>query len=414
MSAIADSTQSFFGWLDYDEREAQRMREVFGAFDDKDTIDSLGLGVIRDSMSDQLFPGISTIQTRARYFFFVPWICQILESESVPPRQAAKRQRELELALIESLRGTEGPSQGVIGYRARQRLSRLPSSVYWNGLHVFGIRQLRLSIPEYHSALQRLAASLEALARDDDGELLSAPRRMWDLDLPPAPEGFPFEPISLTLTAEESEYLAGKMMASRPDTLIGELARDFSIDRSAPLPWEVALQSPSSRLVELLRHGCNFSQLMEGPQALYNLLLARDADRLLGRDTAKLQEELLAELEEWAELIQARRGELASWIAGEEFWFVIERLSRVPAPTRRFVLEWADIALANPAGVVDDPRARSIITEREFRLKRKLARLSEPRALENWNGEPFSLGQMTFRWGNARRILDDLQHHEGR
>ena len=36
--------QSFFGWLDYDERDAQRMREVFAAFDDKETIDSLGLG----------------------------------------------------------------------------------------------------------------------------------------------------------------------------------------------------------------------------------------------------------------------------------------------------------------------------------------------------------------------------------
>ena len=37
------------------------MREVFAAFDDKETIDSLGLGVIRDSISDQLLPGVSTI-----------------------------------------------------------------------------------------------------------------------------------------------------------------------------------------------------------------------------------------------------------------------------------------------------------------------------------------------------------------
>lgn len=44
MRASADATsQSFFGWLDYDERDAQRMREVFAAFDDKDTIDSLAL-----------------------------------------------------------------------------------------------------------------------------------------------------------------------------------------------------------------------------------------------------------------------------------------------------------------------------------------------------------------------------------
>jgi hypothetical protein len=89
--------QPFLGWLDYDERDAQRMREVFAAFDDKDTIDSLGLGVIRDSISDQLFPGISTIQTRARYFLVVPWVCQILEAEHVPPNRFTARLREPEV-----------------------------------------------------------------------------------------------------------------------------------------------------------------------------------------------------------------------------------------------------------------------------------------------------------------------------
>ena len=83
MTDIANGpSSSVFAWLDYDEREAQRMREVLSAFDDKETIDSLGLGVIRDSISDQLFPGISTIQTRARYFLFIPWICQMLESDA--------------------------------------------------------------------------------------------------------------------------------------------------------------------------------------------------------------------------------------------------------------------------------------------------------------------------------------------
>lgn len=407
------AAQSFFGWLDYDERDAQRMREVFAAFDDKDTIDSLGFGVIRDSMSDQLFPGVSTIQTRARYFFFVPWICQILEAEAVPPGRFNARLKELEVALIESLRKVEGANQGVIGYRARKALIRLPSTVYWNGLQVFGIRLLGLTLPEYRSALPRLTALRANLAKDDDGELVTAPRRMWDPDLPSPPLGFPFEPISLTLTREESDYLGGKIMAQRPDTLIGELARDLSIDRTVPVPWDVPLPAPSSRLFEVLRHSRNFSEVMEGAQALYNLLLARRAELILGRNTTTLQEDLAGEIDDWAALMLRRRGELTAWITGEEFWHFVERSTRVPTPTRRFVLAWSDLALTDPPGIIADTTAEAMVVEREFRLKGKLARLSEQRALENWNGDPFSVGQMTFRWSNARRILDDIQYHDG-
>jgi hypothetical protein len=163
LSQVGDvGSLSLFGWLDYDERDAQRMREVFAAFDDKETIDSLGFGVIRDSMSDQLFPGISTIQTRARYFFFVPWICQVLEAEAVPPGRFNARLREFEVALIESLREVEGSNQGVIGYRARKRLTRLPSTVYWSGLQAFGIRQLSLTLAEYRSGS---VALLDPVAR---------------------------------------------------------------------------------------------------------------------------------------------------------------------------------------------------------------------------------------------------------
>lgn len=413
MPASADTTsQPFFGWLDYDERDAQRMREVFAAFDDKDTIDSLGLGVIRDSISDQLFPGISTIQTRARYFVFVPWVCQILEAEQVPPGQFTARLRALEVALIESLRQVEGPSQGVIGYRARKRLSRLPSSVYWNGLGTFGIRRLDLSTAEYRSFVARFGRNRVSVQVDDDGEPIGGPPPMWDRALPPAPDAFPEQPISLRLTEDEADYLAGRFMTARPESMIAELARDLTVDRSAPMPWEVPMSGVPSRLAEVLRHARNFSELMEGAQALYNLLLARRAEQELGQDRQELIEDLTGELDGWVETITERREQLRAWVASEEFWFMIERVIKVPAPTRRFVLAWAEVALDRPEAIPDDAAAARLVTERERRLKGKLARLSEPRALENWNGDPFSVGQMTFRWANARQILDDLADYE--
>ncbi len=55
------------------------MHQVIDLFREKGTLDELGIGAIRDALSDLLFPGTSTIQTRPRYFLLVPWAFLRLE-----------------------------------------------------------------------------------------------------------------------------------------------------------------------------------------------------------------------------------------------------------------------------------------------------------------------------------------------
>jgi hypothetical protein len=59
---------STFSWLAYDDAERDQFAALVCALDEPDTLDSLGLGVVRDTIANQLFPGTSTVQTRARYF----------------------------------------------------------------------------------------------------------------------------------------------------------------------------------------------------------------------------------------------------------------------------------------------------------------------------------------------------------
>lgn len=126
--------QSFFGWLDYNADDSQQIREVFDAFQESDTVDSLGVGTIRDAIADVLFPQISTIQTRAPYFLFRPWICKVMEEDRVEQQSFDTRHRELEVALIDALKASEPPRSGIIGEIARERLADLQHSVYWNVL----------------------------------------------------------------------------------------------------------------------------------------------------------------------------------------------------------------------------------------------------------------------------------------
>jgi hypothetical protein len=56
---------SAFVWLDYSERERRKMLDVVDLFREHDTRDELGVGSVRDAFADMLFPGTSTIMTRA-------------------------------------------------------------------------------------------------------------------------------------------------------------------------------------------------------------------------------------------------------------------------------------------------------------------------------------------------------------
>src|SRR5579859_5832182 len=128
-------------WLDYSEQDRRRVLDVLHALQERETRDELGLGLIRDGFANAFFPGTSVVQTRARYFLFIPWIYRALEARQTPPRQVPVQLRQIELALIEALSQSERPAEGagIIGIDARGNLQRWPSNVYWQGLGSLGI-----------------------------------------------------------------------------------------------------------------------------------------------------------------------------------------------------------------------------------------------------------------------------------
>ncbi len=146
---------STFTWLDYSERERRKMLDVINLFRERDTRDEIGIGGVRDRFADLLFPGTSTIQTRARYFLFIPWIYRQLEQERVRSVDVGRLAREREVRLIYALRSSDD-TNGVIGKEAGAALKRLPSSIYWQGLAIWGIRLFPGSVEQYHRSLDRL------------------------------------------------------------------------------------------------------------------------------------------------------------------------------------------------------------------------------------------------------------------
>ena len=157
----------------------------------------MGLGSLRDALSDALFPGTSYLQTRLRYLLFVPWIYRRLEGRLRAGTNVAQAARQYEIGLIGALERSPG-ADGIIGVRARASLVRLPSSVYWNALTTWGIFQHRQSQGWYHSKFATLIRG-EGVARADDPGVLWNRQPNWHPRLPDAPGSFPGE-ASFALT----------------------------------------------------------------------------------------------------------------------------------------------------------------------------------------------------------------------
>ena len=50
--------ESSVGWLDHSAKGSQRMRGLISAFGDRQSVDNLGIGIVRDLINEQLFTGI--------------------------------------------------------------------------------------------------------------------------------------------------------------------------------------------------------------------------------------------------------------------------------------------------------------------------------------------------------------------
>ena len=390
-------------WLDFDSAASQRVGELLRALDEPGTLDVLGLGTVRDAFSGMLNPGTSTIQTRLRYFMFVPWICAELEAQRVAPADFARRLRDDEARLIDCLRHL-GHNQGVIGFTAGRNLKRMPSDAYWGGLWTWGLRRMDYSISEYG---QRAATvGKHRPDRDDDGNATTRAVSMW-AQLPPPPDGFLQADITFELTSEEAQVLVDHIRRRHAGTLLAVLCATPHAAADVDYPWELPADNMPGQLVEILRHAQNFSELTAGPQHLYNVLVARQAREELAWDTDELETNEIARLDEWSGRLAARIDDVRSWVADlPAFWALLHDYG-VNLGVQEFVNAMVERIADDPEGFAEDSAVHRRIRDRELRLKSKRARLAHRSALENWNGLGVG-GQFDYRWGITQSYMRDI------
>ena len=393
-------------WVDLTASDRDKMRRVLDLFNEKGTLDEMGLGSLRDTVSDALFPGTSYIQTRLRYVLFVPWIYQQLEEKRVNSADVEQVARRKEIDLIRTLEQSNG-NEGIIGVVARDALVRLPSTLYWSALTRWGIFRHPRSQGWYHARFATLADRRNGDGRADDPGVVWTREPNWHPRLPAPPDGFPWE-ASFALTYDEADFLRGRLEERCAGTLLAWLARKGS---SAPAKhlWDDrdARRAPASTrdIVELARR---FSLHAEGMPLLYNLLVAERRREALGTDEDDLIEAYRAELAEWA----AREAAENQPYKPKALWELVVRGGRKrPPPATPLHREL----------VAPDRRTGSREDCRRFRVadvdcptrvapQGARARLANLNRLRDWAPD-VGVGRMDFRWVRVRRFMMDL--HRG-
>ncbi len=378
------------------------MLDVVNLFREQDTRDELGTGTIRDGLADMLFPGTSTVQTRARYFLFIGWMYRQLEERTLNSGEVGRLARREEIRLIDVLADSDDP-EGTIGIQARARLERLASNIYWQGLGSWGIRLYPGSQEQYHRAI---ATGL--FAGDDEG--VRGASSGWHSGLPAPPGGFPND-VSMALTEEEGAYLSERIISHHPTTLLAWLVAHGRREDWVEFVWEhPQLDEFPARQTELISHARIFSEVFHGAALLYNLMLAEMTAREDWASGYRLR------LADWGSVIAAREDELQSWSL-KRFWEILDsghvRYSR--AARYQYVEPWVGLVRQEGAAAIESSAAaRALVRTREAVVKRGRARLTNPGARALWQGES-GTRQLSFRWPTAQTQIDDIlsarEHH---
>lgn len=394
-------------WLDHDTTDRDRMNRILALFRERDTRDELGIGVIRDLVADELFPGTSTIQTRLRYMLFVPWIYQKLEQKRRDKKTFADEARRSEVEIVRALIASGDDTAGVFGKRAGGGLKRMPSSVYWAGLGKWQIRRFQGSQDQYHTSIEniytlRTSRSRSEVSARKRGEGLDAIQEdaaiTWHPKLPKIPQGFP-EETGILLLRDEAQFIQDQIVTAQPKSLLAHIillplpAVDF--------PWEHPdLARFSSEHCALLHHARLLSEVSYGAAILYNLMLAEV------QGNGDLTEALRGYADDWLQSLD--RLALSQWSLDWVGPLAFAHEQIVSPQTLHFCERWLGMICSQGNGLFDDDEARGLIRAREIRLKRGRSRFTNPRALDQWRGAA-GLFRLNYRWPTVRQFISDLQ-----
>jgi len=396
-----------WGWVDFSTQDRNRISSIMNLLREKGVLDELGISVLRDAISNELFPGLSTIQTRAKYFIYTPVIIRRFyqnqermslteyfnKKESEYIQITAKAYKEVEVEV-------EGGGIFGITLEDAKDLQRKPSVIYWNGQQILGvidIKQKNVSLSQY-LRVNNLDIDHSHKASDDDSDAglfdktgIYIPKEIVDN----------FDPTTIDLTLQESQYLRDTFIKtlkeSNQNSLLYHLLTDKKLYRAIKnknLDFASFYEKNKTYISDieglngLLRLAFYFSELIYGAHLLYNYTIQKKINALENQHS-----------EEWVYWLN----NCSEIIANIDISLLFSLIENDPHKSKMFIENWIILLKTK-----DQKKLEELIIDQEFLSKRERARLKKnvlpADELKNWIG----MGKLNYRYYQAKILITDL------
>lgn len=405
------------GYITFNSEERQRVMKVLQMVRDQNAIDELGLGRIRDAFANEMFPGMSTLQRRAKYFAVLPSLYH--EATKVNyrnPQEVRKQIIHWEIRLTEMLINGCGLSDekttGITGSSTLEAAKRDetkyvkydPTYIYQNGMRLYG--------------MIRGNVSLEKLIFDQSELRKKYPERYTNLDTSSdAEEQFGIKQVFVTcgeaydfengvklpiqLTYKEAAFLKNHIETSHnsKDSLLAYLLKN-EIDVK---PYFADFEKTKSIMDNLPEHfqrqyklALHFSNWAKYMHLRYRYLFALGNGNIEDKNSWEGQMKNL--LDDHNEILDEQ------WMY--EVLQYVDNLILEPT-IKQFCMEATILLSENKQKELDE-----LIKKREKRIKGNRHKIDNPKYINYSMGTPST---MSFRWNEiVYQVITDIRNGYGK
>ncbi|MFC2109335.1 DUF6361 family protein [Bacteroidota bacterium] len=394
-----------FGWIDFSDEQRDRVNAVIDMLSAGGTIDELGVGSVRDALGDWMFPGVSTIQTRPKYFIILTEILQNyirknIKKEKIKNLDDYLTNEENRIMHLLAKNHDYKEGDGVIGIKVAKEngeLARKASFIYWNGLRIHGFINTHLSRTQYVKEYD-----VSALGNDVSDEELSS-HFDHNFEIKGHQLNVINEDMKLDLNMEQAKFIKDQLLdTTHPQkqnyNLLTQLLKDrkreeivlsaANFREAAELLLEV--EDLPSETKAILRIALDFDLLMNGAHIRYNIQLHKKAGTNNYDDL----------WQEWLLKLETSRFNIERL----DFNYVFSEIATgVDTQTQRFMKSWQEeILKANRNEIVLD----KLVYNQEISKKGNKAKLIlKDGEYQSWVG----ISGLEYRFNIVKNIIKDLQ-----
>ena len=421
--------ESKIGWVDLSPLQRDRVKKFMDLMGMGGVQDELGVGIIRDAMSNRIFPGFSTLYTRAKYFFITPYLLLDRDSNKQDKKQSGidyfkKAEIGANKIIIDFYESH--PDRMDESYFGKENkngvLKRQPSEIYWNGiltLHLIeSITSLDQLLLDKHSTMEELLAT----NRGDD----TAKEQGENKGYCPTTVSYSkdwkeeIKAQGLTLSLTEAETLRDRLRGYTKDSLPAELVTNTNI-------WEIykaaEVEYKKSEMIDnpFVWFAKHAYQLVSSDDLRKNLIAAHNLSLFLYGPHIAYNIRLWENAKASDSFILGKRSEGISWLQNlkgrmiDYDGFNINDCmtnANIKEPTRRF-LNNVQTLISKSDNWMDVENALCDLAEQQERWNKKaksrFIKLENERVIDEMKKKQWlGLGLINYRYTATLSVMKDI------